>query len=364
LWHFDETLGAWREDGVSILEGNTYKGKVKHFSFWNCDAPFPVVDFKATFTDKQGNPLPGISVLICFLPGKDSLGVLTGVAGTDKDGMVYGKIPKDKDMTLKIRDLCGKIIYSEKIGPLTIATILPPIALDVNTAQDVFIKVKGKLLDCDGKAVKKGVVYTHLLLKSGVSVGSNILLTDSLGNFATTLFNSKCYLSTDFDKVTAVAFDNIAQKESPLKSLPVIVNGVTDFGTIDVCDNLSEYIKLNANGKDYTFLKPFAEGSLYISGQDSTLGKSSFFQMNIQLLNATTPGKYAGIISQTMVLDNEVIVLATSSQSLPVDLTKYASQIGDYYEGTFNQVQPPIVFTDPQGKQFTFKGSFKVRRLF
>jgi ABC-type sulfate transport system permease subunit len=39
LWHFDETIGVWKEEGTATKQGNAYVGVVTHFSFWNCDVP-------------------------------------------------------------------------------------------------------------------------------------------------------------------------------------------------------------------------------------------------------------------------------------------------------------------------------------
>ena len=43
LWHFDETLGYWKEEGSATKQGTKYIGTVSHFSWWNCDAQFPTV---------------------------------------------------------------------------------------------------------------------------------------------------------------------------------------------------------------------------------------------------------------------------------------------------------------------------------
>ena len=39
LWHFDEDLGSWVEEGQATLVNGEYVGQVSHFSFWNYDVP-------------------------------------------------------------------------------------------------------------------------------------------------------------------------------------------------------------------------------------------------------------------------------------------------------------------------------------
>jgi hypothetical protein len=43
LWHFDEATGMWQQDGEATKSGDRYIGKVSHFSFWNCDIGWPLV---------------------------------------------------------------------------------------------------------------------------------------------------------------------------------------------------------------------------------------------------------------------------------------------------------------------------------
>jgi len=44
LWSLDEETGIWIEEGIATLESGSYVAHVEHFSFWNCDEPFPLVE--------------------------------------------------------------------------------------------------------------------------------------------------------------------------------------------------------------------------------------------------------------------------------------------------------------------------------
>jgi protocatechuate 3,4-dioxygenase beta subunit len=64
MWHFDETDGLWKEEGQAILNGNKYETSVTHFSWWNCDEPFPPGCLTGKVIDLDGNPLANFPVII------------------------------------------------------------------------------------------------------------------------------------------------------------------------------------------------------------------------------------------------------------------------------------------------------------
>ncbi|HUP10993.1 MAG TPA: carboxypeptidase-like regulatory domain-containing protein, partial [Niastella sp.] len=91
LWSFNDTTGLWKEEGSATKQGNNYVGTVSHFSFWNCDYPYSVVNFKALVKDQNGN---------IFANGRVVMGVTTdkytsySTGITDSTGWVGGLIPK------------------------------------------------------------------------------------------------------------------------------------------------------------------------------------------------------------------------------------------------------------------------------
>ncbi len=74
LWSFDEEEGIWKEEGSADLVGNEYIGQVSHFSFWNCDAPFPLVELEGLLEYEDGSPVQSslVSRILLFV-GSDLL---------------------------------------------------------------------------------------------------------------------------------------------------------------------------------------------------------------------------------------------------------------------------------------------------
>jgi len=125
-WSFDEDRAYWVEEGSATLVDNKYVAEVSHFSFWNCDAPFPVVHIKGRLVDKDGN---------------------------------------------------GGFIYQGEIGPFSEDIDLGDIVADATN----FVTVSGKLL-CDGLPMTNA--YALLFLANGTQF---IAEPDDQGLFVFTL---------------------------------------------------------------------------------------------------------------------------------------------------------------------------------
>lgn len=100
LWSFDESQGLWREEGFATLSGDSYVGEVSHFSFWNCDAPFQLVDICGKVVDQDGNPIKAAQVVVTAFIDSTNLGV--GYGYTDENGEFCGKMPKGAILTITV----------------------------------------------------------------------------------------------------------------------------------------------------------------------------------------------------------------------------------------------------------------------
>lgn len=150
MWSFNEYAGVWYEETIAHRDGNHYVTEVPHFSFWNCDAPFPVVNFSATVIDAtSSNPLSGLSVEIIY-------NGFSRFAITDASGIVSGKLPANQMMTLKIVDSCGNIIhFDSSFGPFTTST---SITIPVTVTPTQAFSLSGTVQDCSTLPITNGYV--------------------------------------------------------------------------------------------------------------------------------------------------------------------------------------------------------------
>ena len=137
LWSFDEIDLYWKEEGTARLTDGFYEGEVSHFSFWNCDAPFPLVNIKGRIV-YQGNPVNNRIITIIT----DNLIASSGF--TDNQGYFEGKMPKDENLTLQITN-CGRIILEEELGSFSNDADVGEIEVDLQNFEAV---IKGRMLDC------------------------------------------------------------------------------------------------------------------------------------------------------------------------------------------------------------------------
>lgn len=223
LWSFDEETGYWIEESSATLDGNRYVGEVSHFSYWNCDAPFPVVEFEASVVLDNGNPVTNTLVSI----GNDNVGVR--FAYTNSEGKVFGKIPKDEALTIAVVDQCQNDIYTADIGPYSMDVVLAPIVVTTLSESSI----SGTLLKCDGSPVTNGYAFIN------GPIWDLYLETDENGDF-----QSDFLLCDQFDG-TLKGFD----VDVPLTSDPVsftIPTGGGDvaLGDIDVCNTITEIVRV------------------------------------------------------------------------------------------------------------------------
>jgi hypothetical protein len=349
------------------LIGNSYVGKVKHFSFWNCDYPYGVVLFNATFTDNKGTPLSGLTVALCFTTGTDSVAVNQGYGYTDATGHVSGAIPINQTLTMKVfAGGCSTPIYTQIIGAFSADVTLPTIALDLSSLTVDLITLKGQITDCSGAPTSNSYLRYNAELTTGIAFDLGLLFADNQGNFSKTLMRTSCAGSAAIAKVNYYAIDIANLKESLVQSKPISI-GINDLGVVTACNALQQYLILDDNTTTYSFVTINTTTSLndiFVSAYgDSTLTGSSFFAFWIRSTSPTyTVGTvYDCNLNADIFLGGKLTVV-NGATPLPLVFTQVANVKDEYFEGTFNNSPNPVVVTDSQGLTHVYKGSFRFKR--
>ncbi len=232
LWHFDTEIGLWIEEGVANLQGDKYVGEVGHFSFWNCDAPFPLVNIEGYLTSQNGN-LENVKIKVTDLTLNQS-----GCTHSGTRGIFNGKVPKDHELLLEVISPCGDIVSSGNIGPyeddVNIGAV--PVLSGSN------INISGSLSNCDGTEIENG--YVNINFESGKQLSIDIDENQS--------FQTQIVSCLGDSKATALGVDIT----NNLISAPIEFNlsESVNLGTLNACDEFYEagvYLDFN-NGTTYS----------------------------------------------------------------------------------------------------------------
>jgi uncharacterized protein (TIGR02145 family) len=230
LWYFDEESGLWQHEGTATRQGNAYLANVSHFSFWNCDIPFPFVELKGKITDPEGNPVSGAKVTL-YSP---TIGSATDY--TSSSGDFGGFVPLGEILTMKISLSCDttglyEVVYSQEIGPFSQATSMSPISA---TSQDVAL-IHGSIRGCQNSAVNSGYV-----IASG-----NVYFADTSGGFS--------FITCRNGNLTMQAFTSYPRVMGAPKSIE-LSGSITDAGEFLLCPD-SSVIVIDIDGNQYATVK-------------------------------------------------------------------------------------------------------------
>ncbi len=238
LWHFDEELGRWIEEGSASLEGNEYVGNVSHFSFWNCDIPHPYVYMNGTFVDASGAPVPNIYIRAVI----NSSG-LSASGYTDSEGVFEGIVPQDEALTLEFYWMTlscqsSTPIFTHEVGPFSEDTNVGTIAFSDNS----IVNINGTLSNCTGSPIQNG--YVKVIINDGIDF---VIAEDGNINGMITV--------CPFDEMTALAYDLDGFKVSDPQTFSYSQN--IDIGTIAICeDDLTEYLSYTLAGESFLHIDP------------------------------------------------------------------------------------------------------------
>jgi hypothetical protein len=239
LWHFDEATARWKQEGTATKIGSNYVANVSHFSFWNCDAPFPVINLCMSFVNSNNIPLINVQVRI-----KRLVNNTYGYGRTDSMGNVCGKVPKDEALLLEVLDQCNAVVYSQNIGPFSANASLPPITVNIPAANSLVIT--GTITNCSNANVTNGAALIY------VAGGNYYTVPVTNGTFTLSLV--RCTSGTLNFTVLGIDYTTLQQ------SVPVGGSGgigVINMGTIQACGTSSaQFIEFLIDGTPVNFAAP------------------------------------------------------------------------------------------------------------
>ncbi len=225
-WHLDENTGVWIEEGEALVGANFLTAEVAHFSFWNCDAPFPVVNVKGRLINEDGSPVPYQQVVI-----KDEHNNISQSGFTNESGVFCGMLPAGVDLTISIL-YCDQEFFVTEISALSVDQDLG----DIDILGVPTITILASLEDCASLPVINGYVTLE------TAVGSQIISPDANGNINHILID--CLESEGI----LTAYDLTASKASE----PINFNidqPVINLETISICDEITgEFINVFIEG--------------------------------------------------------------------------------------------------------------------
>jgi hypothetical protein len=319
LWSLDETTGLWKEEGTANKQGSNYVGAVSHFSFWNCDAPFTVVDFKAVIKDQNNAPLPGARVVL--KTAGDTL-ALSGVGYTDSAGKVTGKVPSGKTLTMQVHNRCGGLIHTQNIGPFSTDTDLGTVTVTNSSGGTVVIS--GTAVNCSGNPLANGQVNVFL-------DGINHRTPVNNGNF--TISISRCITTAATAQLIAIDMANTQQ--GPATNVAV-TSGTASAGQLTACGtSLSQFINYTINNVNYSY-QPGADSLMaYSKNGNTSIQAYPNSQTNWRFANLAFEGQTTGTVNlqqANFYINNKYWI---KDGSMNVQVTEYGT-VGEFIAGNFS----------------------------
>jgi hypothetical protein len=237
LWHFDEATARWRQEGTATKNGSYYIANVKHFSFWNCDVPFPLVEICMSIVSSDAVPLNNVQVRI-----KRADGTYACVR-TDSAGNLCGKVPKNETLVLEVLSQCNTVMASQNIGPFNSNTNIGTITTNVPAGAQLVIT--GTVKNCSGGNVMRGNVVVY------VTGGHTYSAEVANGTFSVTIFN--CGAQVQYSLVPA-------DHETLQLGIPITGSGtfgIVNAGVLKACGTTVQfYVQTVVDGIPETYIQP------------------------------------------------------------------------------------------------------------
>ncbi|WP_276483178.1 carboxypeptidase-like regulatory domain-containing protein [Paraflavitalea pollutisoli] len=323
LWSFDEQSGLWKEEGAATRAGNEYVGTVSHFSFWNCDAPFPIVNFTVRVKDQQAQAMAGMEVVVTADASSGGSNT-TGSGITNAMGEVKGNLPANRKLQIKVFDKCRNLQSENVVGPFAGDVTLDDIVIQSAQHQ---VTISGKAVTCNLSPVTNGFVMVEL-----EGLYYNLPITN--GNFSTTI--TRCSGAT-----TTVSYQatDLAGKETGSKGSATVTGNTLNLGKLLACGTaLTEFIDYRLNGIDHRVVYPtdslvaitISTSTLIgaYKGRDTTIAPISFLMNGERYAGATNRVRDVYIYK-----DDKTYI---RSGEITATMSEFGTKPGEFIAGAFS----------------------------
>ncbi|MCS3795221.1 carboxypeptidase-like regulatory domain-containing protein [Niastella sp. OAS944] len=339
LWSFNDTTGLWKEEGTATKLGNNYVGTVTHFSFWNCDYPYGVVNFNAIVKDQNGNIFANGRVVISVTTDKYTT---YGSGITDSTGWVGGLIPKGKVLQLTIYNKCNTVVLTKDIGPFSSNADLG--TLTVSNPATGSVTISGTVTNCSLAPVTNGFVDIYL-----DSMHTHAVVTN--GSFNITI--SRC--SSGPATATVQAYDLGGNQSGTASSLQ-INSATVNAGSLSACGTtLTEFLNYTLNSVSKSYIVPADSVFSSKNGSSYTIyafrkGSGSGDQVYLNF-SATATGSVP--LGSIYIAESNKYWFPQSSITL--NLTEFTAGSGGYMAGNFTGTLTDSIATAPVSMSFRVK---------
>jgi hypothetical protein len=320
LWHFDEVLGYWKEEGSAAKVGNKYVGTVSHFSWWNSDAPYSTITLTVKVVDNAGNSLANAGVSV-----SRPSDIYHRMGFADEKGQISGLIPANESLVLNVYDNCGNIIKTSSIGPFYADKKLPNIVINDGTVQSTL--VQGSIIKCDNTNVTNG----YVLLKYGNLISPYIVTS---GNFS--FRNLTCASNNSFT-LEGFDFDNL-QTTGEINYK--FTSPITEVGNLKTCNTIGEFVSYQVDANPVVYFVDVNAYRVPNGGNKFYLTATTTSVNEFVILGYTqTPGIYSTTNFDMEIYENNTPLFInniniTTLNTLNFNLNSFGS-IGEYVDMTF-----------------------------
>ncbi len=337
LWHFNDSLGLWKEEGISYKIGDTYIGTVTHFSFWNMDLPYTGSKISMKFVNLQGRGIPNLFVRLINLSDSSQAGDIT-----DNNGYVDGYVNKNSSYRREITYQCGSnfnLLYSDIIGPFPFDTDLSEITL--NYISPEYINLTGTASTCNNQPIITGYVVIQSgsnSVKEPIINGTYNVNYPTCGGVSSTL------------SATVINFSEPHWTQSSAITIPSYSQNIP---LIQTCEPVNDFINFTVNGQNFPFP---STNRFYFRAFQEYYPQNGFYDVGIQI-DDTTGGLNTSLINLKRPQNDNVAPVSMEVEDI---LLSYPPIMQETFYRPISYTQTPV-FTEYGPLHLFISGGFSGR---